>query len=245
VVTIGGNAVLEACRQAKEQLLAIVAEKLETSPDNLEARDRQIYLKDDPGKSMTIAEAVQASVFRYEGQAIMGQAHYDAPCSLPDPETGVGDFAQSYTFGADTVEVEVDPETGLVKVLNYVGAKDCGNVIHPIGAEGQVEGGTAQGLGYGLTEDLVCDNGYPVNPTMMDYKILSSMEMPPVKSIFVETNDPRGPYGAKGLGEHGLNLCAPAVANAVYDAVGVRITDLPITPEKILMALKEKQKTEK
>ncbi len=242
VTTLGGNAVLEACRQAKEQLFAVAAEKLQTSPDNLEARDGRVYLKDNPDRGMTVAEAVQASVFRYVGQSIMGQAHYDAPCSLPDPETGVGDFCQSYTFGADTVEVEVDPETGRVRVLNYVGAKDAGNIIHPIGAEGQVEGGAAQGLGYGLTEDLVCDNGHPINPTMMDYKIFSAVEMPPVKSIFVETNDPRGPYGAKGLGEMGLTLSAPAVANAIYDAVGVRITELPITPEKILMALKEKQK---
>ena len=241
VTTIGGNAVRLACQQAKQHLFAVAAEKLGVSADQLTVGGRRVFMKDNPETGVPIAEVVQSSVFRYEGQSIMGQAHYDAPCSLPDPETGVGDFAQSYTFGADVVEVEVDRETGQVTVLNYVGAKDIGTVIHPPGAEGQVEGGAAQGLGYALTEDLVCENGQPINPTMMDYKILSAMEMPPVQSIFVATNDPRGPYGAKGLGEMGLVMTAPAVANAIYDAVGVRITDLPITPEKILNALKQQQ----
>jgi CO/xanthine dehydrogenase Mo-binding subunit len=241
VTTLGGNAVRLACQQAKQRLFAVAAEKLGIGADTLTVGDRRVFVKDNPATGVPLAEVVQSSVFRYEGQSIMGQAHYDAPCSLPDPETGVGDFAQSYTFGADVVEVEVDRETGQVTVLNYVGAKDIGTVIHPPGAEGQVEGGAAQGLGYALTEDLVCENGQPINPTMMDYKILSAMEMPPVQSIFVQTNDPRGPYGAKGLGEMGLVMTAPAVANAIYDAVGVRITDLPITPEKILKALKQQQ----
>jgi putative selenate reductase molybdopterin-binding subunit len=182
---------------------------------------------------------VQSSVFRYEGQSIMGQAHYDAPCSLPDPETGVGDFAQSYTFGADVVEVEVDRETGHVTVLNYVGAKDIGTVIHLPGSRARSRV-ARPGLGYALTEDL-CARMASRSPDLMDYKILSAMEMPPVQSIFVATNDPRGPYGAKGLGEMGLVMTAPAVAGAIYDAVGVRITDLPITPEKILKALKQQQ----
>ena len=147
----------------------------------------------------------------------------------------------SYSFGVHAVEVEVDEETGHVRVVDFVAATDCGNLVNPALAESQVEGGVAQGIGYGLMEDLVCEEGQPLNPSFATYKIPTATEMPPIRSIWVETNDPRGPYGAKGLGEMGLVMTAPAVANAVYDAVGVRITDLPITPEKVLAALKQQK----
>jgi putative selenate reductase molybdopterin-binding subunit len=167
----------------------------------------------------------------------MAQAHYDAPCSLPDPETGVGDFAMSYSFGVHAVEVEVDEETGQVKVVDFVAATDCGNVVNPALAESQVEGGVAQGIGYGLMEDLVCEEGQTLNPSFATYKIPTATEMPPIRSIWVETNDPRGPYGAKGLGEMGLVPTAPALANAVYNATGARVNRIPLSPERVLVAV--------
>jgi putative selenate reductase molybdopterin-binding subunit len=167
----------------------------------------------------------------------MAFAHYDAPCDLPDPETGVGDFAMAYSFGVHAVEVEVDPETGFTRVLRLVAGTDCGNLVNPGLAEGQVQGGSAQGIGYALMEDLVCRDGQVLNPRFGTYKIPTVMEMPTVESLWVETNDPRGPYGAKGLGEMGMVPTAPAIANAVYDAVGVRMQELPITPEKVLTAM--------
>jgi putative selenate reductase molybdopterin-binding subunit len=216
----------------------VAAEGLDASPDELELGDRKVFVTADPERSMALGDVVQSSIFRdRDGRQIMAQAHFDAPCDLPDPETGVGDFAMSYSFGAHAVEVEVDEETGRVRVVDFVAATDCGNVINPALAESQVEGGAAQGIGYGLMEDLVCEDGQVLNPHFATYRIPTATEMPPVRSYWVETDDPRGPYGAKGLAEMGLVPTAPAIANAVYDATGVRLHRIPLTPERVLAGL--------
>jgi putative selenate reductase molybdopterin-binding subunit len=171
-------------------------------------------------------------------QSALAYGHYDAPCDLPDPETGVGDFAQSYSFGVHAVEVEVDPETGQVKIHKFVAATDCGNLINPPLAESQVEGGVAQGIGYALMEDLVCyENGQVLNPHLSTYRIPTAPERPPITALWVETDDPRGPYGAKGLGEMGLVPTAPAVVSAIRHATGAWVTKLPMTPERVLEAI--------
>jgi len=239
VTTLAGNAVRLACEQVREQLLHYGAEALDVKPDAVAMGGGRVYLRDDPSVGRTLSEVALSALFRdREGRQIMAMAHYDAPCDLPDPETGVGDFAQSYSFGVHAVEVEVDPETGHVTVENVVAATDCGNVINPALAESQVEGGVAQGLGYALMEDLVCDkDGQVLNPHLSGYRIPSATEMPPITSLWVETDDPRGPYGAKGLGEMGLVPTAAAVSNAIYDATGVRLVMIPMTPERVLNAM--------
>jgi CO/xanthine dehydrogenase Mo-binding subunit/aerobic-type carbon monoxide dehydrogenase small subunit (CoxS/CutS family) len=245
VTTLAGNAVRDACAQVREQLLRVAAERLDTAPDELELGHRQVQVADDPERAITLAEIVQASIFRdRDGRQIMAQAHYDAPCDLPDPETGIGDFAMSYSFGAHAVEVEVDEETGHVRVVDFVAGTDCGNLVNPALAESQVEGGIAQGIGYGLMEDLVCEDGHVLNPRFSTYRIPTATEMPPMRSLWVETNDPRGPYGAKGLGEMGLVPTAAALANAVYNATGVRINRIPLTPERVKTALDAAQREE-
>jgi CO/xanthine dehydrogenase Mo-binding subunit/aerobic-type carbon monoxide dehydrogenase small subunit (CoxS/CutS family) len=245
VTTLAGNAVRDACAQVREQLFRVAAEGLDVDPGELELRDRRVQVTSDPEHGLSLGEVVQSSLFRdRDGRQIMAQAHYDAPCDLPDPETGVGDFALSYSFGAHAVEVEVDEETGLVRVVDFVAATDCGNLVNPALAETQVEGGVAQGIGYGLMEDLVCEDGQVLNPRFSLYRIPTSTEMPPIRSFWVETNDPRGPYGAKGLGEMGLVPTAAAIANAVYQATGARITRIPLTPERVLAALDEIQREE-
>jgi len=238
VTTIAGNAVRLACASIREQLFRVGSEKLQVGPDELALGAGRMYVKANPSRGHTLAEIVQSSIFRdRDGRQVMAFAHYDAPCDLPDPETGVGDFAQSYSFGVHGVEVEVDPDTGFTRVLRLVAGTDCGDLINPALAETQVQGGVAQGLGYALMEDLVCKEGQVLNPRLGTYKIPTVMEMPTIESTWVETNDPRGPYGAKGLGEMGMVPTAPAVANAVYNAVGVRVQELPITPETVLSAL--------
>ena len=235
VTTIAGNAVRLACASIREQLFRVGSEKLQVTADELGLGGGRVFVKADPSRGHALAEIVQSSIFRdRDGRQVMAFAHYDAPCDLPDPETGVGDFAQSYSFGVHGVEVEVDPETGFTRVLRLVAGTDCGDLINPALAETQVEGGAAQGLGYALLEDLVCADGQVLNPRLGTYKIPTVMEMPSIEATWVETNDPRGPYGAKGLGEMGMVPTAPAIANAVYNAVGVRVQDLPITPEKVL-----------
>ncbi len=238
VTTIGGNAVRLASASIREQLFRVGSEKLHVGTDELALGDGRVYVKSDPSRGHSLAEIVQSSIFRdRDGRQVMAFAHYDAPCDLPDPETGVGDFAQSYSFGVHGVEVEVDPDTGFTRVVRLVAGTDCGDLINPALAETQVQGGAAQGIGYALMEDLVCQDGQVLNPRLGTYKIPTVMEMPPIESTWVETNDPRGPYGAKGLGEMGMVPTAPAVANALYNAVGVRVQELPITPEKVLSVL--------
>ncbi len=238
VTTLAGNAVRDACRQVREQLFRVGAEQLDAEPGELELGRKKVYVKSEPGRAVDLATVVQSSIFRdRDGRQIMAQAHYDAPCDLPDPETGVGDFAMSYSFGCHAVEVEVDEETGSVRVVDFVAATDCGNLINPALAESQVEGGVAQGIGFGLMEDLVCEHGQVLNPSFATYKIPTTTEMPPIRSLWVETNDPRGPYGAKGLGEMGLVPTAPAIANAVYQATGARVQQIPLFPERVLAAI--------
>jgi putative selenate reductase molybdopterin-binding subunit len=238
VTTLAGNAVRDACSQVRQQLYRAAAEALECSPEELSMGGRKVFVTADPERSIGLAECVQSSLFRdRDGRQIMAQAHYDAPCSLPDPETGVGDFAMSYSFGAHAVEVEVDEETGHVRIVDFVASTDCGNIINPALAETQVEGGAAQGIGYGLMEDLICNDGQVANPSFATYRIPTATEMPPIRAYWIETNDPRGPYGAKGLGEMGLVPTAAAIANAVYDATGARINRIPLTPERVLTAI--------
>jgi CO/xanthine dehydrogenase Mo-binding subunit/aerobic-type carbon monoxide dehydrogenase small subunit (CoxS/CutS family) len=235
VTTLSGKAVQDACAQVREQLFRVGAELLECGPDELSVGGRKVFVTADPSREADLATVVQSSLFRdRDGRQIMAQAHFDAPCDLPDPETGVGDFAMSYSFGAHAVEVEVDEKTGMVRVVDFVAATDCGNLVNPALAEGQVEGGAAQGIGYGLMEDLVCEEGQVLNPHLATYRVPTSMEMPPVRMIWVETDDPRGPYGAKGLGEMGLVPTAAAIANAVRNATGARVHRIPLTPERVL-----------
>jgi xanthine dehydrogenase molybdenum-binding subunit len=158
----------------------------------------------------------------------MGKGVFAPPESLP-------------LFATHFAEVEVNTETGQVKVLQMVAAHDCGKAINPMAVEGQIQGALHHGVGYALSEALILDqSGVPQNPTFMDYKILKATEMPKITPIIVEASDPGGPFGAKGVGEPALVASAPAIANAIFDAIGVRFKELPITPERVLKALKEK-----
>jgi xanthine dehydrogenase molybdenum-binding subunit len=146
-------------------------------------------------------------------------------------------------FQAGFAEIEVDVETGVITVIKVVIAHDIGRAINPLTVEGCLEGGAAQGLGYALTEDLVIDRttGKVLSDSFATYKMLSALDMPEVEVILVEEPDPTGPFGAKGVGETGITNVAPAVANALYDAAGVRVHSLPLTPEKVLEALEARE----
>ncbi|MBI2178139.1 MAG: xanthine dehydrogenase family protein molybdopterin-binding subunit, partial [Candidatus Tectomicrobia bacterium] len=174
-------------------------------------------------------------------EAVYTAVSYDSPSESPDPVTGYGNWSAAYSFGAKVAEVEVDTETGAVEVLRIVNTNDVGTVVNPAGAQGQLDGGALMGVGYALMEDFQVEGGQPVNPNWLDYKFPTTQDMPELEAILVETENPSGPYGAKGLGEMVQLATEPAIANAVYDAVGVRIATLPITPEKVLNALREKE----
>lgn len=152
-----------------------------------------------------------------------------------------GNFCMAYTYGVHGAEIEVDLETGQVEILRYVAAHDIGRAINPMLLDGQTYGGILQGIGYALSEELLFDQGKLLNPNFRDYKILTCLDIVPIEPITVETDDPEGPFGAKGVGEPGLVPVAPAIANALYDALGIRMHKLPMTPDRILQAILEKQ----
>jgi CO/xanthine dehydrogenase Mo-binding subunit len=236
---ISGNAVKNAATAVKKQLFEQAAEILEANPDDLVIHGGRVSVKGAEHKSVTVADVARARLFRHNGAPIVASGSFDADSVLPD-STRFGNESGAYNYGAQAAYVSVDQETGQVKVLQYVIASDCGTVIYPIGAEGQVEGGLAQGIGYALTEGLQFDEGRPVNPNFSDYRIPSMRDMPPLIHAFAESYEPTGPFGAKGLGELNMDPTAAVISNAIFDAVGVRIRDLPITPEKVLRALREK-----
>ena len=180
------------------------------------------------------------AIFRSGGESIMAKATYDPPTVMPDANH-YGNVAPAYSFVAQAVEVAVDTETGQVRVVRMVGADDLGKALNPLAVEGQLHGEMIQGLGFALSEEIVSEGGQVLNGNFSDYAIPKADHLPRVESIFVETIDPHGPYGAKGVSECSTLPPAPAIANAIYNAVGVRISSLPITPEKIVRALQAKQ----
>jgi CO/xanthine dehydrogenase FAD-binding subunit len=179
---------------------------------------------------------VRANIYRPGGEPIIGVGAFDNPSEFPD-HSRFGNESGAYNFVAQAVEVEVDPDSGQVKLVEIASAVDCGTVIHPGMAEGQVHGAVTQGIGLAMVEYFDWYNGAPTNPQLVDYPIPSAMMMPKQHVAFADSYEPSGPFGAKGIGEIGLDAIPAAIANAIADAVGVRITRLPITAEKIHRAL--------
>ncbi len=213
--------------------------------DRFELRDGCLYLRGSPPEPwlrVELGRMLRALHFRgREGEMLTAEAFYEPNSELPDWKTGRGNLSAAYAYGVQGVEVEVDEETGEVRILRMVAIHDVGRVLNRQTLAGQIYGALAQGIGYALYEELRSEDGRIRNPSFRDYKIPTIHEMGfPIEIDFIETDDPEGPFGAKGVGEPGLVPTAPAIANAIYDAVGIRIRDLPITPEKILTALKEK-----
>lgn len=239
---IAGNAAHLAALDARRQLFETAAEMLKASPDELIARDGCILSRQD-GRSIELSKVARARHFRDGGRIVTGEGWYDPPTRLVDKETYKGNISAAYGFGAQMAEVEVDVETGQVRVLRLACANDVGRAINPMAVEGQIEGGAQMGLGYALTEELIVKEGRTLNPNFHDYRLFTAADMPHIETIVVETDDPQGPFGAKGVGEMGGTPTAAAIANAIYDAVGVRLTTLPMTPERVLKALDEARLT--
>jgi xanthine dehydrogenase molybdenum-binding subunit len=236
---IAGNAAWLAAKDAKRQILISVSENLRVPLDMLDVRDRQIYAQDNSIKPIPFDKAVRAMHYREGGVVVIGNGWYDPPTKLVDKETYKGNISAAYGFGAQAAEVEVDMETGKVRVLKIVAAHDVGRAINPMYVEGQIEGGLQMGIGYALTEELQVREGRVLNPTFLDYRVPTALDMPPIETVIVETDDPEGPFGAKGVGEMGGTPTAPAIANAIYDAIGVRLTQVPMTAERVLHAIKD------
>ena len=238
---IAGNAAWLAAQDANRQILDTAAKMLGVAPDALESRDRFIRVKDDPSNSIAFDKVVRGMHYREGGSVVIGNGWYDPPTKLVDKDTYKGNISAAYGFGAQAVEIQVDIETGKVRVLKIVAAHDVGRAINPMYVEGQIEGGIQMGVGYALTEELQISEGRVLNPSFLDYRVPTALDMPQIETVIVETTDPEGPFGAKGVGEMGGTPTAPAIANALYDAIGVRMYQVPMTAERVLKAIREKK----
>lgn len=233
---VGGNSVIAACEDAKRQIFERAGKLLEANPDDLELKDKQITVKGSPDKSFDLVKLLHHGVYGFMNPET-GQ--YDIPTGQIQGYASYYPTASSPPFAACFTEVEVDTETGEVELLDLVYAYDIGKAINPMAVEGQLEGGVQQGLGLVLTEETYYDeNGLCLNNNWTDYKMFGPTDMPNIQTILVEEPDPLGPFGAKSCGESGGVAPIGATANAIRNALGIQLTDAPITPEKVLKAIK-------
>ena len=233
-----GNAAKKAAEAVRARLAERAAALFCVRPEQIGMAFNKVYVVHDATQSMPLVDLVKlcasAGVHRSE------LAIFRAPFSNHlDPETGQGQAHPDYVYGAHAIEVSVDVETGEVRVLKSIAAHDVGQCINRAAVEGQIEGGTQNGQGYALSEEMLYEQGRLVTPSFSEYLMPTSMDMPKVQCILLESRSGLGPFGAKGIGEPALTPVAPAIANAVADAIGVRIFELPITPERVVRALKE------
>jgi 4-hydroxybenzoyl-CoA reductase subunit alpha len=235
VTLMTGNAAIDATRKVRALILGAAAQKLEVPIERLRAAHGRIWDAETPEKALTFAEAVVLAESTHGTLGAVGS--YRPPRSVAKWKgAGVGP-TPTYSYSACAVEVSVDAETGLVRVDKVWIAHDIGRSINPLLVLGQVEGSVYMGLGEILMEEQVFRKGRHKIPSLLDYKSPTTLEMPPVETILVETRDPEGPYGAKEVGQGPLLPVIPCVANAVFDAVGARVDEVPLTPEKVLAAL--------
>ena len=229
---ISGNAVLLAAREAKKVLLQEAASILGTSAEKLVLKNRQVFLAEGQGLNMALSDLIAGC--RKKGKPISGHGWWNPKTSALDPDTGRGAPYGTYAFATQIVEVEVDTGTWQVDVLNIIAAHDVGRAVNPQQVEVQVEGGSVMGLGYGLYEQVIVDNGKLTTPNLATYLIPTAKDTPHIHPFVVEEPAGTGPYGAKGVGEPALIPTAAAIANAICDALGIRFTELPITPQRII-----------
>jgi xanthine dehydrogenase molybdenum-binding subunit len=237
---VAGNSARLAALELREKLLETAAEVLEADAADLEMDVGQISVRGSPSRSISYDRVARRRLLRQDGSMLVASTFYDPPT---EPQDGrhVGNISAAYGFGAHVAEVEVDLETGLVGVLNLWCAHDVGRALNLAGVEGQIQGGAVMGLGLALTEELGIGDGHVLQPSPREYGMLTARGVPPLHLSLVETLDPEGPFGAKGVGEAGLIPVAAAVANAVADATGCRPRSYPLAPWKVLGWLREAQ----
>lgn len=237
---ISGNAVRLAAKEAKKVLIQTAAEMLNVNPDNVEVTNKIIKVRETKDIDNVVPIKDCLLKCRALGRLTLGHGWFNPDVTALNADNGQGKPYATYAYATQIAEVEVDTETGEVNVLHLVAAHDVGQAINPINVEGQIEGGCMIGLGYALMEKVQLDNGVIKTPNLATYLIPTSLDAPQIDSVIVEEPEETGPFGAKGVGEPALIPTAAAIVNAVYDAVGVRITELPISPEIVLSKLKKK-----
>ena len=234
---MSGNAVLKAARELREKLVPVAVELLEPGGGQVEFAEGCVRLRDDATRFLSLPELVRAAESR--GVFAFQLTTFEAEVGEFDPRTGKGRTFPDYTYGTHATEVEVDIETGMVRVLKYVACHDVGRAIDPLRVEGQIQGGAVQGIGYALNEEVRYEQGICESTLFADYLIPTSNDVPDIQAIILEIGPGKGPFGARGIGEPPIGPPAAAIASAIADAIGVRINELPITPERVLAAVRQ------
>ncbi|MBW2525091.1 MAG: molybdopterin-dependent oxidoreductase [Deltaproteobacteria bacterium] len=230
VTFMAGNAVIDGARKIKEMLAGVLFAELDLNQiHDVGFGDDRVFVKARPSRGLDLAECAAKALRMRRGEPLVARGYY-----TPRSE---GLVSPAFSFGAQVAEIEADEETGVVQVQKVFTAHDVGVAINPMAVEGQLEGSIQMGLGYALSEELVMDEGRTVNVSFLDYKMPTAVDMPASESVEVDTFEPKGPFGAKEAGEGLVSPTAPAVADAVFHALGVRLTTLPLSPERILGAL--------
>jgi len=224
-----GNATRNACLDAREQLAATAAQQLGVDADQLVFRNHQVYPDGEPDRAIHFKKVVYDTLHSLEGRFVMGRGFYNSPLKKG---------TMAYSFGAQIAEVTVDPGTGVVTVDRMTVAHDVGRAINPRIVEGQIDGQVFSGMSQALYEECLMENGQIMNPSRLDYKMPRAFEMPEVDHIIVETVDPNGPFGAKEVGEGPIVCTTQAIANAVANAIGQQVTEMPLSPWRVLRAIR-------
>jgi len=234
-----GNVVALAAREARGKLVDVMAALWDVPPETIRTANGEVWAE-HTNHRISMSQAVETC--KQNGVVPVGSATFGTDTTGLDPVDGAGRPWQVYVFGCQVAEVEVDTLTGEVQVLGIWAAHDVGRAVNPKGVEGQIEGGVVQALGQGLMEDYQLRDGHTTTPGFAKYILPTSLDVPQVTSFIVEDPDPIGPLGVKGIGEPAMVPTIPAIMNAIYDAVGIRIRSLPASPEKVLAAIREKEK---
>lgn len=235
-----GNAVALACREAFSKFRMAMAEHWGVASESIKAFAGEVWVEGSPSKKMSMDHAVHL-LKKEKGVVIVGSGLFTSKHTPLHPETGQATPWQSYVFGAQIAEVEVDDDTGEVQVLGVWAAHDVGRVVNPQQVEGQIEGSVVMGLGHALMEDYIERAGLTTTPGFAKYILPTSLDIPQITSVLIDEPDPKTPLGVKGIGEPAMVQTAPAIINAIYDAIGVRITQLPATPERVLAGIIQKR----
>jgi CO/xanthine dehydrogenase Mo-binding subunit len=242
---VGGGAVYNAAMDLREKILKVASEAMKAKPEEIELKGRAAFLKSNPKRSYSFTDLMRFHIQKHLGDPLIGYGYKKAVPEIefyPSLSKGTGRFTDAYGFTASTAEVEVDRETGRIKVLKIVVADDCGYEINPAAIKGQMVSQAVQGMGDALYEEIMDDEGRVLNPNLVDYEIPRAFDIPEIEVIDCSDYEPKGPFGGKEAGECARAAVISAITNAIYDAVGVRMMRVPVTPERLFNALKAKGK---
>jgi 4-hydroxybenzoyl-CoA reductase subunit alpha len=241
VTILAGKAAQNAARDLKGQLAKFAAGMWGVPEDRIVFSAGSVFAEGHPDMTLAFRKLAQAACYSASGKVILGRGYSEYAPEVYDFDSGFGNPGVNYSFTCQLSEVDVDLETGVVRATDFLIAHDCGRPLHPVNVEAQIQGGAVQGLGQALYEEFRMENGRTLNPDFLDYRMPLATEAPEMELVNIITDDPDGPFGAKEVSEGSIVSAPPSIVSAIHDATGIWFTSLPVTPEKIVMALRAKR----